>query len=237
LLYLEQLLCCRRSARAKRLSLRINAQNRFILTIPHAVSYSKALDWAKSQAPWIQAQLSQLPELISLSQYVERHPFLSYSGMRLPLIIQDGSGCAKAKNYQISLDGIYVWLDPGKDERWRNQSLYQLVRILAKQFLTERVDHWVAAYSLQYHQVRIGDQQTRWGSCSNRKTISLNWRLLLIRPQLQDAVILHELAHLTEMNHSASFWRLRARYDPNYAAHHRELKRLSREILSVGRSI
>ena len=234
---LKQILCVKRSRRAKRLSLRVNAQNRFVLTIPFTVSYTKALDWAEAQSPWIQAQLIQLPELLSIGQYLERNPFLTCSGIRLPLSIQDSMGPKNADTYQISVEGIYVWLGQVKDGSLRDHSLYVFVRKLAKKYLTERVGHWAHHYALEYNQVRIGDQTTRWGSCSNRRTISLNWRLLLISPQLQDAVILHELAHLTEMNHSASFWLLLAHYDANYAAHHAELKRLSREILSVGRSI
>ena len=106
----------------------------------------------------------------------------------------------------------------------REQSLYRLLRELAQQSLKQRVDYWTIHHCLDYNQIRIADQATRWGSCSSRKTISLNWRLLLLSPQLQDAVILHELAHLSEMNHSSA----KDTYDANYAEHHVELKRLAR---------
>ena len=65
--------------------------------------------------------------------------------------------------------------------------------------------------------------------------MSLNWRLILLPPELQDYVILHELAHLTEMNHSARFWALLERYDPQRAEHEAALDALSARLMRVGR--
>lgn len=222
-----------RSPRAKRLSLRVDLQNRFILTIPNKVSYTQALQWAESKAHWIRAQVAQFPELLSVSQWLERHPFLSCLGRCWSVSILNSAGSKSSAKYHEATGLLELCLTQSKLGTTREQSLYRLLRELAQKSLKQRVDYWTLQYGLDYKQIRIGDQATRWGSCSSRKTLSLNWRLLLISPQLQDAVILHELAHLSEMNHSAHFWRLLEKYDANYAEHHVELKRLARQILAV----
>jgi len=81
----------------------------------------------------------------------------------------------------------------------------------------------------------VRDQATRWASCSARGAISLNWRLVLILPELQDSIMLHELAHLTEMNHSSRFWALLDQYDPNRRAHEAALNAITAEVMRVGR--
>jgi len=72
--------------------------------------------------------------------------------------------------------------------------------------------------------VSIRSQRTRWGSCSSRNTISLNWRLIMAPDPVSDYVIYHELAHLTQMNHSRAFWKLVEDYHPKYQEAERWLK-------------
>lgn len=72
--------------------------------------------------------------------------------------------------------------------------------------------------------VALYDFKARWGSCDVKGNIKLNWRLTMLPPPLRDYVLIHELCHLKEMNHSAAFWRLVARYCPNYKTLRKELK-------------
>src|SRR5690606_3456461 len=67
--------------------------------------------------------------------------------------------------------------------------------------------------------VSIRDQRTLWGSCTSARSLSLNWRLLLLPPPLQDYIIYHELAHLTHMDHSPRFYKLLHCYDPRASEH------------------
>jgi predicted metal-dependent hydrolase len=76
----------------------------------------------------------------------------------------------------------------------------------------------------------VRNQRSRWGSCSRRGTISLNWRLIQTPVSVRDYVILHELAHLKEMNHSKRFWREVARLCPDYKEAENWLKRHSGEF-------
>src|SRR5262249_26381101 len=81
-----------------------------------------------------------------------------------------------------------------------------------------------------YRKLAVRRQRTRWGSCSARGTISLNCCLLFQRPEVLHYLLVHELAHVTHMNHSARFWDLVARYCP-------ECRRLDRELLDGWRRV
>lgn len=72
--------------------------------------------------------------------------------------------------------------------------------------------------------ITIRDQKTRWGSCYETGTISFNWRLMLAPPEVLDYVVVHELCHLTHMNHSKEFWAKVAEVDPEYKEHIAYLK-------------
>jgi hypothetical protein len=95
---------------------------------------------------------------------------------------------------------------------------------LAAQELAERTLDLAALHQLSVCRVTVRNQRSRWGSCSRRGTISLNWRLIQTPPSVRDYLILHELMHLREMNHSHRFWREVERVCPDYAAAERWLK-------------
>lgn len=94
----------------------------------------------------------------------------------------------------------------------------------ARRYFGERVLLLCDVINHQVMKITIRSQRSRWGSCSSRKTISLNWRLILAPDWVSDYVIYHELAHLSYMNHSEKFWQLVASYYPNYRKAERWLK-------------
>jgi hypothetical protein len=97
-------------------------------------------------------------------------------------------------------------------------------RAQARAWFTRRLGELAARHGFQYSRMRLSSARTRWGSCSSRGTISLNWRLVLAPPEIVDYVILHELAHLRTPNHSKDFWRLVESLCPEYQQHRKWLK-------------
>ncbi len=101
---------------------------------------------------------------------------------------------------------------------------YLLNREKARQLIIGRLEYFNDFYQFKYKQVAIRDQKTRWGSCSRQGSLNFNWRLLYLSPLVRDYIIVHELCHLKEFNHSVRFWKLVAETTPNFRVLRRELK-------------
>lgn len=215
----------------------MNRHNRVVLVVPDGIATCVALKWAESKRPWIERQMRHMPELVRLSAWLQRHPTISLSGCRVAVCIHTACEPLLRPAYELLASGLHIYFGEASFTDLSEAALHRLLRQLAKIQLTERVLQLAAERALCVQKIRVGDQATRWGSCSSRGTISLNWRLLLIAPRLQDAIILHELAHLIELNHSPSFWGLLATYDPMYQQNLAELNRISDQIMRIGRHI
>lgn len=94
----------------------------------------------------------------------------------------------------------------------------------AKAYLPYRLEYWAKLYGYNYDHLRFSHANTRWGSCSSNRTISLNIGLMQVPEPLRDYVLLHELAHLNHMDHSTAFWAEVATHDPRYKEHRKKLK-------------
>lgn len=96
-------------------------------------------------------------------------------------------------------------------------------RETARLRIEERLVYWSARMGLTYGRVSIRDQRTRWGSCSSKGNLNFNWRLVFAPQSVLDYVVIHELAHLREMNHSRRFWAKVAEFSPQHREHRRWL--------------
>lgn len=101
----------------------------------------------------------------------------------------------------------------------------------AKDYFPKRAAYFLPLTGGSYNRITIRDQKTRWGSCSARGTLSFNWRLMLAPPAVLDYVVVHELCHLTHMNHSAAFWALVESVCPDYRTHRKWLKEHGAELI------
>ena len=96
---------------------------------------------------------------------------------------------------------------------------------LAKQFLPQRVEHFSAIIGQTPSKLRLSNTKGSWGACNGRREVSLNWRLMMVGEELIDYVVVHELSHLLQMNHSSKFWKIVESVLPNYKVARMKLKR------------
>jgi predicted metal-dependent hydrolase len=221
---------CRRKG-TRHLRLRLGAQNQIVASAPWRTGERAILQFVERQREWLETQLRQVPQVSTLLEWLTRHPHLTASGECFPLRLEPVAG--SRAQYLFEADGSRLVLRlPGVVDE---PGLRALVLRFARDALACRLAYQAKRLRLRYSALSVRDQASRWGSCSALGGISLNWRLVLLEPELQDYIILHELAHLTEMNHSRRFWALLERYDPERVAHEAALDAVSSALMRVGR--
>lgn len=113
------------------------------------------------------------------------------------------------KNNPLFIDNKKEYLDHKKE---------------AFNLISERIDYYNKIYQFDFNRISIKNQRTRWGSCSNKKNLNFNYRILFLPKKIADYIIVHELCHLKELNHSRKFWNLVAKAVPDYLEIRKELR-------------
>ncbi len=110
------------------------------------------------------------------------------------------------------------------------KTVSKILRKQAKAYLPRRIDFLAEKYGFSFEKLRFSHTGTRWGSCSSSGTISLNIALMNLPHHLIDYVIIHELCHTRQMNHSSKFWKEVEKYCPDYKKYVQEIKQFSPSI-------
>lgn len=213
----------RRSARARRISLRISASAGLQVVLPLSAN-AHTLDIASllySRADWIlkhQTRLERAQQLIPKRLYTDGE-HISYLGEDKTLRIVPSANRLRT-TVLLEGDQLIIRLREGlaQDEHPATikAALERWYHKQALAYIPPRVAQLARQHGFRYARVNIKNQKTRWGSCSNQRNLNFNLRLMMAPPAAIDYLIIHELCHLKEMNHSKRFWALVERYCPNY---------------------
>lgn len=101
---------------------------------------------------------------------------------------------------------------------------YLILKNEALNIVQEKIKYFNQYYNFEYKNIFIKNQKTRWGSCSSHKNLNFNCKIIHLKPELIDYIVVHELCHLKHMNHSQKFWNLVEESIPEYKERHREMK-------------
>jgi len=202
-------LTLRRSARARRISLRISQlDGRVTLTLPRGVPERQALDFARDKEQWIRAHLEARPTDVT----VVPGALLPVEGVARRVTAGPGRGV------RLSAEEVAV------PEGQAGRRLQVWLRELARDRLAGAADEYARALGRDYSRLTLRDTRSRWGSCSSQGALMFSWRLVMAPPEVLRYVAAHEVAHLQEMNHSAAFWAVVERLYGPYDAPRRWLR-------------
>lgn len=206
-----------RNPRARRYVLRLRSNGTVAVTLPARGSRAEAWRFVHSRAAWISRQWSKLraSQVVLTEWPVGTEILLRGAPFRIELETRPQESILR-----IGPESLRV-RDPQADlRRWAEA----LLRKLAARELPPRVFELAAREGVTVREVTVRNQSSRWGSCSPAGRISLNWRLIQMPEAVRDYIILHELMHRKEMNHSARFWSLVETACPAYRTHEHWIK-------------
>lgn len=205
-------------ARARRYVLRWTTRGHGRVTIPRRGSLKQAVAFARKHAAWLAAQAEKAG-----ADWVEG-TLVYWRGEPFPLRLVSVGGL---EHREAQAGPHRIPLQPGQPVR---RQVEDFLRAVAAAELPRLVLEGAARHGLRVGRVRIGNQGTRWGSCARSGSISLNWRLVQTPDFVRDYIIVHELMHLREMNHSERFWGHVAAACPRYGEAETWLRRHGRSI-------
>ncbi len=204
-----------RTRRARRYILRVRPDGSLRVTLPQWGSKREAMAFVETQRRWIERERARV--------VAERGPVEWEDGSAILLdgravriaIRQDASGRAAIYGDRCV---------PLRDGGSVREAIEADLRALARERLVPRLEALASVHGLQVARVTIRNQRSRWGSCSPGGAIALNFRLVQAPPDVRDYVLVHELMHLRQQNHSRRFWRLVAAACPAFRDAERWLK-------------
>lgn len=202
------------SKKAKYLQLRIS-QQQLELVIPHRISFAEGERFLTGKLDWVSSHAH-------LFHSVKKHYLF---GKEITLRLRPDLFLEK---YRVSFQNeVLVFTVPQKNSYSAEELYEKYLRHVAKKYLIQRGSELSAKFGFSVKRFSVRGQKTRWGSCSRRGNISLNYNLLKFRKEVIDYVIVHELCHLRQLNHSRKFWNEVAQILPQYKSLKKELKKLS----------
>jgi predicted metal-dependent hydrolase len=184
------------SARARRLRIVVAGPAAIEVVVPRRATGAAVERFLTASLPWLErALLAERPALA-----LERRGSVCVGGAFVPVELRSGgSPRAELRGGVLEVAGGEEAAS-GAIERWYRRE--------ARARLETAADREAARLGLAYTAIAVRDQRTRWGSCSPRGALSFSWRLLVAPPDVLRYVVVHELCHLRELNHSRAFWAL-----------------------------
>lgn len=214
----------RRSPKAKNVRLRVSEEKGLEVVVPENNQLTNIQGFLYQKETWILSKLKLMEENVAQKRAAQEDALfiIRYLGKdyRVVMILDNSSPI------RVELKGEKAFLTlPQNREELLRQVIDAWYRWAAKSLFEERVSFWSERMNVSYNTIFVKNQKTRWGSCSKQQNISLNLRIIMAPFEVVDYIIIHELAHLKEMNHSKRFWQVVQDFCPDYKKHLAWLKK------------
>ena len=206
----------------KSIKVTISPQNDIIIKTPPFIEEKDIENFLDENKKWLNKSLQRNKNLKKRDRPLtfKQSDTCYYLGKKYTLQIEE------SKKWKIRLDNNFLYIKtptPNETDSIR-EKLIDWYKKRAKEVISDRTFIHAEKMSLSYNQIRIKNTKTRWGSCSSKKNLNFNWKLIMTPMEVLDYIVIHELSHLTHMDHSKKFWHLVEQHCENYKDHVKWLK-------------
>jgi predicted metal-dependent hydrolase len=221
----------KRSAAAKHVRLEVRSETDLTVVVPKSYDVRQVTHLLQAKKGWILSKLAKYGKLRPprAEKELRSGDTIPYLGRRLEVVIRQNP--SNADSVRLERGSFVVNLRDGKGRL--ELVLEQWYRMQAANVIRGKTDSLSARLGLTYNRLIIRGQKTRWGSCSQKGNLSFNWKLIMVPEPVIDYVIVHELTHLKEMNHTKRFWELVGEHCPQWRDHRRWLKDHGLELTAI----
>ncbi|MCH8978398.1 MAG: M48 family metallopeptidase [Armatimonadetes bacterium] len=207
--------------RARRISIRVTHEG-VVVTKPRRTPQYEVEEFLAASENWILERLAEHEEKV-VATLNDRVPYLGAERT-----------IRQASTPPVRLAGDEFWaMGETRDERMANVVAW--MRRRSKPVIRDAVARWSSEMGIAVKRVSVRDQRARWGSCSDRGSLSFNWRLIMTPPEVLEYIVVHEMAHIQEHNHSRRFWTLVERFCQEFTVHEGWLDENGDRLMAVGR--
>ncbi|MDA9129240.1 M48 family metallopeptidase [Candidatus Gracilibacteria bacterium] len=201
----------------KSLSLRFDRDGVLQVKAPKLTSRSSIHQFIQKNQGWIEKQHQKIQE-----QKREKKWYLF--GEPLSILSYKERGNSNFTAASFSLEGKEFKIEVSGERASCKQELEKFYKTQAREYIPERCKELAELHGFQYNKLRITSAMTRWGSCSSKKNLNFSYRLIMAPKSSIDYVIIHELCHLRQMNHSPKFWKEVSDIMPEYKKYEKHLR-------------
>lgn len=202
------------------------SQNGVVVRAPNFMGEQQIKRILKEKTVWI---IQKYTELKNQAEILEQTRIKYGEGEKIPFLGKDYRVCiTENKNNrkcQIKAreENLYIQI-PAMEKQAVEELIHNWYLEQAKAVIARRVSYYAGKMQVDYGRITIRSQKTRWGSCSAKGNLNFNWRLICFPLEILDYVVVHELAHRKQMNHSSAFWKEVEAILPDYKERRRILK-------------
>ncbi len=203
----------RRGRRTRHVRLHVDEQGAITASIPARFSADRLDPIVRERADWLHDVLTRMEQKSRDTQVdLERGDPVRWLGRWVPTSLERGGRRAVVR---LEDDRLHLRVPDGEDAY---DALVAWYRREARSIFEDRVVAWSERFGLTPGKVSVREQRTRWGSCTHKGDLSFNWRLVLAPEWVLDSIVVHELCHIDELNHSSRFWALLDERFPEHVA-------------------
>ncbi len=220
------------------IQLQADPETGFKLLVPHTMSDSEIEKFLQNRSDWIMKH-REIANAPKEKKHWENGDTTQLRGNPVEVVISERDYEDPRRDYQPTLektleqDRVMISIPPDLDDKLKSKIVRNLLKIWhrqeAKDDFETRIEQFGNLMGVKPRRIQVRQQhpKKRWGSCSYQGSINLNWQLIKLPERVIDYVVVHELAHIIELNHSANFWREVGNIIPEYRELRRELRKYS----------